>query len=55
MKNLKSFLFVYQTGDFAALVELEKQLASDYTVDVDESVKGRTSDEIGVRHIDNDK
>jgi len=55
MRNLRSFLAIYQRGDIEELLQLEKQVASDYEVDVDTSVQGRNDEEIGTLHVDNDQ
>lgn len=53
MKKLSSFLAVYRRGDVSELIQLQKQVAEDYEVDVNTDVHGRSNEEIGAGHVDN--
>lgn len=53
MKHLTSFLAVYRRGNLSELIQLKKQIAEDYEVDVNTDVRARSDEEIGVGHVDN--
>lgn len=55
MNKLRSFLAVYRRGNLSELIQLQKQVESDYEVNANTDVHGRSGEEIGSGHVDNDQ